>query len=289
MNAMRFLFLTTWAAAILFGCNAPARGDERLEGIACRSVHLQLSAPEGLAFYHEAQIDKSAPGTYFCVCGFRHGYYGIQELANGKELLIFSVWDPGEQNDPNAVKEDQRVKLLYQDEKVRVGRFGNEGTGGQSFYDFDWQAGETYRFLVTAQPREKQTEFTAWFYLPSEKLWKKLVTFSTITGGQPLSGYYSFVEDFRRNRVSATQAREAKFGNGWVRRADGRWEPIVKAKFTADGNPAKNVNAGLREDRFFLATGGETSNDGTKLDEWIELPAQGRHVPPSNLPRDHQE
>jgi hypothetical protein len=260
-------------------------GDERLQGIACRSVHLQLAAPEGTAFYHEAAVEKSAPGTYFCVCGFRHGYYGIQELANGKKLLIFSIWDPGEQNDPNSVKEEERVKLLYHDEKVRVGRFGNEGTGGQSFYDFDWQAGETYRFLVTAQPREKRTEFTAWFFLPAEKAWKKLVTFSTLTGGKPLSGYYAFVEDFRRNRISATQSREASFGNGWIRRTDGRWKPIVKAKFTADSNPAKNINAGLRDDRFFLATGGTTSNDDTKLGEWIELPSRAERSPPTDLPQ----
>jgi hypothetical protein len=278
----RFVSLTILAAVV--ACHPPALADERLEGIACRSVHLQLAAPEGIAFYHEAAVEKSAPGTYFCVCGFRHGYYGMQELANGKKLLIFSVWDPGEQNDPNAVQDEDRVKLLYQDEKVRVGRFGNEGTGGQSFYNFDWQAGETYRFLVTAQPREKRTEFTAWFFLPAEKSWKKLVTFSTLTGGQPLSGYYSFVEDFRRNRVSAVQARAAHFGNGWVRREGGRWEPIVKAKFTADSNPAQNINAGLRGALFFLVTGGETRNDATKLGEWMELSADGDRLFPSDLP-----
>jgi hypothetical protein len=261
-----------------------ALADERLEGVACRSVHLQYSAPAGLAFYNEVEVEKSAPGTYFCVCGFRHGYYGIQELANGKKLLIFSIWDPGEQNDPNSVKDDQRVKLLFQDEKVRVGRFGNEGTGGQSFYDFDWQVGQEYRLLVTAQPRGKRTEFTAWFYPPGEKAWKKLVTFSTITGGQPLSGYYSFVEDFRRNRASAKQTREARFGNGWVRDAERQWQPIVQAKFTADRNPVTNINAGQRDGWLFLTTGGETKNDATKLGDLIELPADANRQAPSDFP-----
>src|SRR5262249_18142465 len=107
--------------------------DERLEGIACRSVHLQYRAPQGTAFYNEIAVEKSAEGTYFCVCGFNQGYYGLQELRDGKKLLIFSVWDPGKQNDPNSVADEQRVTLLYRDEAVRVGRFGNEGTGGQSF------------------------------------------------------------------------------------------------------------------------------------------------------------
>jgi len=260
--------------------------DERLEGIACRSVHLQYSAPAGSAFYNEVAVEKSAPGTYFCVCGFNHGYYGIQELANGKKLLIFSVWDPGKQDDPNSVKDEERVKLLYHDEKVRVGRFGNEGTGGQSFFDFDWQIGQTYRFLVTAQPRESRTEFTAWFYPPEEKAWKKLVTFSTITGGKPLSGYYAFVEDFRRNRASARQVREARFGHAQVRDSAGKWQAISQARFTADKNPVTNINAGQRDGWFFLATGGETKNDATPLLMRIELPsAADAQQPPRDLPK----
>src|SRR5437879_9986561 len=118
-------------------------GDERLAGIAARSVHLRYPAPEGTAFYNEVTVDREAPGTYFCVCGFNQGYFGIQELADAKKLLLFSVWDPGKQNDPAAVAEEQRVKLLYRDERVRVGRFGNEGTGGQAFFDYTWQPGTT--------------------------------------------------------------------------------------------------------------------------------------------------
>src|ERR1043166_5453747 len=55
--------------------------DERLQGIACRSVHLQYAGQEGMAFYNEVTVNKSAEGTYFCVCGFSRGYHGIQELA----------------------------------------------------------------------------------------------------------------------------------------------------------------------------------------------------------------
>src|SRR6187551_718636 len=129
-----------------------ASADEKLKGIACRSVHLQYSAPQGTAFYNEVNVEQSAPGTYFCVCGFNKGYFGMQELANGKKLVIFSVWDPGAQNDPKTVVDDQRVKMLHKDDAVRVGRFGNEGTGGQSFFDYDWKDGETYRYFVTAKP-----------------------------------------------------------------------------------------------------------------------------------------
>jgi len=275
-----------FAFALLASLPGVAYGDERLEGIACRSVHLQYLAPAGTAFYNEVTVDKSAEGTYCCVCGFNHGYFGLQELRGGKKLLIFSVWDPGKQNDPNAVADDQRVQLLYRDEAVRVGRFGNEGTGGQSFFDYDWKVGETYRFLVTTVVNDQRTEFTGWFFLPEAKEWKKLVTFSTLTGGKPLSGYYSFVEDFRRNRASAQQVREAQFGTGWVRDEQGQWHPIAVARFTADSNPVLNINAGKRGEKFFLATGGDTKNDATPLKEMIELAVNAQPPAPTDLPNE---
>jgi Domain of unknown function (DUF3472)/Domain of unknown function (DUF5077) len=242
-----------------------ARADEKLKDVACRSVHLHYPASEGDAFFNEVKVEKSAEGTYFCVCGFNKGYYGIQELANGKKLLIFSVWDPGSQNDPKKVKEDDRVKLTHKDPAVRVGRFGNEGTGGQSFLDYDWKIGETYKFLVKAKAEgPNRTEFAGWFYHPEKKEWMHLVSFSTLTKDR-LKGYYSFVEDFRRNKISATKTRVAEFGGGWVHGTDGEWHELTKARFTGDSNPVVNIDAGLVDGRFFLKTGGDIANMGTKL------------------------
>jgi hypothetical protein len=260
-----------------------AHADEKLQGKACRSVHLAYPAGKGAAFYNEVAVDRSAPGTYFCVCGWDKGYFGMQELDRGRKVLIFSVWDSN-QNDPRAVGEERRVKLLHKDEKVRIGRFGGEGTGGQSFFDYDWKPGETYRFLVTANINGERTEYAGYFYVPEEKAWKHLVTFSTITGGRPLGGYYSFVEDFKRDGVSATRAREARFGNAWVKADDGVWKPVEKARFTADRNPVVNIDAGVRGDRFFLVTGGATENKGAKLNGPIDLPPEGQRLPPEGLP-----
>lgn len=248
-----------------------ANADEKLKGIACRSVHLGYPAPEATLFYNEIKVEMSAEGTYFMVCGWSKGYYGIQELGNGKKLLIFSVWDPGNQNDPKAVKDEVRVKLLYQDKDVRIGRFGNEGTGGQSFFDYDWKAGETYRFAVTSNPDgETRTAYSGWFFHPEKKEWMHLVTFSTIAKGTQLTGLYSFIEDFRRNKISATKEREALFGNGWIQTKDGKWLALEKARFTGDANPVLNINAKLNGERFYLATGGEIKNDDTKLREVME-------------------
>lgn len=288
VDSWPFVVFPRWCVGVVFmllaGSLSTAYCDERLEGIACRSVHLQYACPTGTAFYNEVTVEKSAEGTYFCVCGFNHGYFGLQELRGGKKLLIFSIWDPGKQDDPNVVADEQRVKLLYRDESVRTGRFGNEGTGGQSFFDYDWKTGQKYRCLVTSTVDQQRTIFTGSFFVPETKQWKKLVSFSTITGGKSLSGYYSFVEDFRRNKISTQHVREAQFGNGWVRDDKNQWRPLTVAKFTADRNPVLNINAGQRNGGFFLATGGDTKNESTPLNQKIELTAGANAIPPADLP-----
>lgn len=269
--------------ALLFATGV-VNADEKLKGIACRSVHLGYPAPTAVAFYNEIKIEQSAPGTYFMVCGWNKGYFGIQEQGQGKKVVLFSVWDPGDQNDPKLVKDDLQVKLLHQGEGVRVGRFGNEGTGGQSFFDYDWKVGETYRCLVTAKAVGNRSEYSGYFFLPEKNEWKHLVTFSPPTGGTLLKGCYSFVEDFKRDKVSTTKTRRAEFGNAWIQTEDGKWQPIVKAKFTADANPVLNIDAGVENGRYFLATGGDIENKTIKLWQTMELDATVPQKQPEDLP-----
>lgn len=267
------------------------RADEKLKGIACRSVHLAYQtengkAEKGAAFYNELTPKESADGTYFMACGWSKGYFGIQELASGKKLVIFSVWDPAGGDDPSKIAEEKRVKMLHKDDAVRVKRFGNEGTGGQSFFDYDWKRGETCRFLVTAKADgEDRTAYSGYFYLPEEKAWKHLVTFSTLTEkDELLRGYYSFIEDFRRNKVSTTRLRKANFSNGWIKTPAGDWKPLTKARFTADANPVLNIDAGASGPQFFLATGGDIENKTTKLREVMTREEENK-MPPGDLPQ----
>jgi hypothetical protein len=282
---MTRLIAALLAGTALAALSAPSPADERLKGVACRSVHLGYPAPEGVAFYNEVAVEASAPGTYFMVCGWSKGYFGVQELGNGKKVVLFSVWDPASGEDPRKVPDEKRVKLLHKGEGVRVGRFGNEGTGGQSFFDFDWKVGQTYRLMVTARADgPDRTAYSGYFYEPDKKRWLHLVTFSTLTKGELLKGCYSFVEDFKRDKVSATKVRKARFGNGWVKPAKGEWEPLLKARFTADANPVVNIDAGPAGSGFFLATGGETKNETTKLREVMARKA-GDEKPPADLPK----
>jgi hypothetical protein len=225
----------------------------------CRSVHLGYETPKSKAAYIEVIPQKSAPGTYFCALGFHMGYFGIQELADGKKIALFSIWEP-----ENAVG-DERVSLIEKGDAVLDQRFGGEGTGGQSRMEFPWETGKPVRFLAQAKPDGEFTEFSGHIHDPAQAKWRLMATFRTRSKGISLEGLYSFIEDFRRNYESAGIAREAVFQNGWVLGLDGKWLAMEKARFTGDVTPSTNIDAGAVPGGFFLKTGGDTAPKTTKL------------------------
>ncbi|MFM8359741.1 MAG: DUF3472 domain-containing protein [Verrucomicrobiota bacterium] len=248
------------AALLWTGVGRAAEADPAPPPRAARSVHLGYPAHEGELFHTEMTIEQSVNGSYFMACGWNTGYFGLQQLGHPTNtVVIFSVWDPTAGDDPSAVKTEDRVELLHEGEGVRIKRFGGEGTGGQCLAPFPWRVGETHRFLVRGEVQTNKTAYTAWVYRPDRADWWRLATFRTRTGGQPLKGYYSFVEDFRRDGKSVGETRRARFGNGWVRTRAGDWVALTRARFTASGaewEAKDNMDAGVRDGAFYLATGG---------------------------------
>jgi hypothetical protein len=247
--------------------NAPPR--------AARSVHLSFPAPEGNLYYNEMVVEQSVPGSYFMACGWDTGYFGLQQLDRAEDkVVLFSVWDPTRGDDPNAVQSEDRVEVLAQGEGVRIRRFGGEGTGGQCMAPCPWKPGETNCFVVQGDVQGDKTAYTAYLWLASKQHWWKLATFRTRTGGRPLRGYHSFIEDFRRDGQSAQQTRRATYGNGWVRTLQNQWTALDRARFTASNavwESRDNIDAGLTGSRFYLATGGSITAQ-TKLQGVIQLP-----------------
>jgi hypothetical protein len=241
---------------------------------AARSIHLSYSAKPAVAFYSEVTVQRSTPGTYFMCCGFTHGYFGMQDLGDHK-ILIFSVWDPTQGNQPGDVAATDRAEVLFAGEGVTIKRFGGEGTGAQCRIDYDWKIGQTYRYLLTAEVDGRKTAYAAYFFMPDTRSWKHLATFRTITEGDELRGLYSFVEDFRRDGKSAAETRRAEFGNGWTKDGDGKWHPLLKATFTASNASweAKNtIDGGVSGERFYLQTGG-TTHQSREVGSKMERPA----------------
>jgi hypothetical protein len=249
---------------------------------AARSVHLWWSAPEGVDFYNEARVQDSVPGSYFMACGWNTGYFGIQELGNREKIVLFSVWDPTKGDDAKAVPLEKRVEVLYSDPDVKVGRFGGEGTGGNAKLKADWAIGERCRFLVRAEVEDQKTSYTGFFKKDSMKEWKKLVTFRVTTGGQVLKGYYSFVEDFRRDGKSPNERRSAVYGPGWVRSSKKEWVPVVQASFGADATKLDTIDAAVAGEGLLLATGGATTMS-TKLKSALQVKDRPPSVP-ADLP-----
>lgn len=236
-----------------------------------RSVHAGYRGlPDSTLIYIEAEMNYSAPGSYFCLMGFNVGYAGIQELPDGRKVGIFSVWDPGSHDAsarPDDVAKEYQVKVLYGGEGVDVSRFGGEGTGGKSMFNFDWKTGDRVRMAVQSAPDGKErTAYTGWIYDLPKQQWKRIASFSTLAakGHVPLKGMYSFVEDFRRNYNSKGWVRKATFYTPSVYK-DGKWFDATGASFTADRSRAMNIDGGPVAGGFFLQTGGTTKNESTPL------------------------
>src|SRR5215510_12132607 len=79
---------------------------------AARSVHLLYPAPDATLFYNEMVVEKSTDGSYFMACGWDKGYFGIQELGNGRKVILFSIWDAGDA-EKSKIGAEERVDCLY--------------------------------------------------------------------------------------------------------------------------------------------------------------------------------
>jgi hypothetical protein len=186
--------------------------------------------------------------------------------------------------------------------------------------DFKWVLGETNRFVVKAEVEGEKTSYTGYVWMSSNdggtarkepltptlspsdaerennssnsiakfsrEEWKRLVTFRVRTGGAPLRGLYSFVEDFRRDGESAREVRMARYGNGWVGLGYGDWRPLNQARFTASNSPfeaKETIDAGFDGAWFYLVTGGQTKMKG-KLRGMIQGKAASELKRPEGLP-----
>jgi hypothetical protein len=273
--------ITAAILSLTLAVTSQASNKEELVKRQCRSIHLAYtkSVDDPSYAYIDLSVEKSSPGTYFCALGFHMGYIGLQELTDGKKVVIFSVWEPENGQVAKGVPVNLRVKLIRKGESVRTSRFGGEGTGGQSFFDYDWKIGEKVSFLVKSiRVNDTTTRYTGYFYNNKTKSWQLMTEFQTLAKGKQLgNGIYSFVEDFRRNYESSKIIHKANYTNAWASADAKTWLPMPKARFTGDSTPSENVNAGKINHGFFLQTGGSTTQSNTKLWQTMQTNAQHKN------------
>ncbi len=245
------------------------------------SIHLNFKpSPKAQLYYNEIEVTESVPGSFFMAIGFNQGYFGIQETNQGKKWFLFSIWDSNSHN-KNAQIADKRVKVIHQDPKTRAQRFGGEGSGGQSFYDYDWKVGERIKFCLKIEDKDDRRHYSAFIYLSQEKRWAHMLTFASIAPQPHLSRFHSFVEDFKRDFDSFHKHRGMKVYNSWIKDLEGKWHYVTDARFTRDGNPHTNITAFTKEDAFYFGSGGKVEKE---VKPWTMIKRETKKTPPTDLP-----
>ena len=246
------------------------------------SVHLSFTPPDqtDIAYYYtELTVPSGADivGSYFMANGFTQGYFGIQVNSPEERRVLFSVWSPYQTDDPNQIPEQYRIKLLAKGPEVYTGMFGNEGSGGQSYFVFPWKSGVKYSFLSSAHPDgQGNTVFTAYFR-ESNGPWQLIASFLRPMTDTWYTNPHAFLENFEDHQ--GYLSREVNYNTPWVFTTDQRWIPLTQAKFTTDdiGRLQYRLDflGGIRDNRFFLKNGGFFQ--GTVLpDTFFDLPVNNQ-------------
>jgi len=238
------------------------------------SVHLNYHIPgtakDILYFYNEVTIPagNDVMGSFFMANGFGQGYFGMQVNSSQERRILFSVWSPYRTNNPQEIPADQRIQLLKKGETVHAGKFGGEGSGGQSYRRYTWRTETPYRFLLKGEPKEgNMTDFTAYFFAPEIGKWELIASFRRPQTNTYLKRLHSFLENF----IPATgqYQRRGCYSNQWIGDAEGHWTELVKARFTADATARKEARldyaGGAQGDTFFLENCG-FFNEQSKID-----------------------
>ena len=130
--------------------------------------------------------------------GFGEGYLGIQVNSPTERRVLFSVWDA----------DSGKTTLAKKGEDVVAQGFGGEGTGGQSYLVFNWQAGTTYKFLTQGKPDGAgNTIYTSWFFAPEAGNWKLIASWKRPNTSTYLTRFHGFLENF--NPDEGYQKRKA--------------------------------------------------------------------------------
>ena len=269
------------------------------------SVHLYSwgstdpNAPKGDAYdwcFMEIMIPQESDiiGTYAMALGVLNGYMGIQTngyTADGspRHDVLFSMWDDGSTDEDPNLPEYLRAGAVDWDPLTTTNRFGNEGTGVQTYRKGPyWTPGKYVQFITNCRPETtsyttevngKPTVHTqhnmlvsAWFNALDGNGWQYMATVRKRNSTTYFDSWYSFLENYNPSTGQAN--RIAYYRNGYMRaRSNGKWYNRNSVGF---GHTDGGDNTGARTDygqgttdnpadrTFFMQTGGYTSTKKTK-------------------------
>lgn len=285
----RFADISDVVVTLTDGRIACVKDFENYWGRRGPSVHMNYRLPKGEDyewFYNEVTVPQEGEtlGSYYMAAGFGEGYFGMQYNSPTERRVLFSVWSPFDTQNPRDIPEDKRIRMLRHGPDVHIGEFGNEGSGGQSYLRYPWQAGHTYSFLMHVCPDGKgNTLYTAYFLAPEEGKWRLIAEFLRPNTDTWYTHAHSFLENFIPTQGYLTRA--VRFTNQWARTRSGKWVRPVSAGFTHDATGRAGVRldyaGGLTPDgsALYLQMGGffdQNVAHGTRF----PLPAYDGQKPP---------
>ncbi|HEX5026137.1 MAG TPA: DUF3472 domain-containing protein [Agriterribacter sp.] len=232
-------------------------------------------------FYNEVTVPAGFDpvGSYYMANGFNNGYFGMQVNSPTERRILFSVWSPYHTDSPESIPDSMKITLLIKGEDVKTGEFGNEGSGGQSYFLYNWITGNTYKFLLHAQPDGlDNTTYTAYFFVPEKREWKLIASFKRPKTNTYLTKLYSFLESF--DPETGNIERKVYFNNQWVGYADGNWRELTHMQFTADATAQKSYRidfaGGVENGKGFVLRSCGFFNDSSKIGTAFSRPALGK-------------
>lgn len=251
------------------------------------SVHLTFKEPANKNitwFYNEITVPKGNDpiGSYFMANGFSSGYFGMQVNSETERRILFSVWSAYDTQDPKQIPKEYTVKPLGSSDGVVVGEFGNEGSGAQSYFVYNWKPDTTYKFLLKGESKaDNSIDYTAYFYIPETQNWKLIASFRRpFPTGKHLTRLHSFLENFVTS--SGAISRKVEYTNQWVYDTENTWIEMTSALFTIDNTGASGVrfdyDGGSENASFYLRNCGFFSDNQEPQTTFIRKPSG---IPPS--------
>lgn len=241
------------------------------------SVHLSFTPPaesDIQYYYTEMSIPAGEDkiGSYFMANGFAEGYFGIQVNSDTERRVLFSVWSPFSTDDPNAIPDDYKIRLLAKGADVYTGEFGNEGAGGQSYLVYPWKAGTTYVFLTHVMPDgDGNTVYTSYFKEKNATAWQLIASFLRPHTATWYTRPHAFLENFID--YNGYLGRRVYYETPWVYGTDNEWHPLTEVRFTTDDigrrEYRKDLSGGVEQGKFYLRNGGFFNGSVTPNSEFV--------------------
>ena len=169
---------------------------------AARSVHLHYAAPDGTLFYNEATVEQSQRGSYFCAAGSGRAISASRSSATARRSSSSPSGIRGTSRTPTRWRRRSASSCCTRATASAPAGSAAKGPAGRAS---SITRGRPARPAGSSSRRpSRETRPRSPRTLPRDGTggWKHLATFRTLSKGSPLKGYYSFVEDFRRDGKS---------------------------------------------------------------------------------------